>query len=599
MVTRRFTALNGTALIIGLIAGVAAVLFRFFISFIENLAFRGEVAATAQETGYIVSTWGALVFLVPGIGGLIVGLLRQFIPGLQRQGIAEVMAAVQARGGIIKGRTAWGHAVVSAVTVGTGGSTGREGPIGYIGAALGSSIGRRLGFRARDIKVLLGAGTAAGIAATFNAPLGGVLFAMELILPEFSTHAFIPVVIATVVSVTVGHFFLEDQPSFFIPQDFELASAFELGNYLLLGLLCGIGGVGFIKMLGAASDRGESLKLPTWLKPTLGGLIVGVLGLGVFYVSAQAFLGGDGQYHIFGTGYGTVSAILAGNQLVLVVPLLMLLIVAKPLASSITIGSGGGGGVFSASLMQGALYGALFGIIAQEISPFPVGPVSAYALVGMAAFYSATGRATLTTIVLLMELTGSRTIILPLMFAAVTADAVSVGLSKDSIYTIRLSKRGIIFDHDRTQSPLDQVLVGKVMSTKVDTLAGTMTVGQAFDQMLDVGHTGYPVVDEEGWLLGVVTRRDLSKHIHEGKGEMRLSEVVSGLLITAYAHERLFMARDRMFDQDIGRLIVVDPRERRRLVGILTRSDILRAEAERDVEHTDAWSPASERSQKP
>ncbi len=591
LVTRRFTALNGTAVLIGLMAGVAAVAFRFLISGIENLAFRGEFAATAQESGYIVSTWGALVFLVPGVGGLIVGLLRQFIPGLQRQGIAEVMAAVQARGGIIKGRTAWGHALVSAVTVGTGGSTGREGPIGYIGAALGSSVGRRLGFRARDIKVLLGAGTAAGIAATFNAPLGGVLFAMELILPEFSTHAFIPVVIATVVGVTVGHFFLEDQPSFFIPQDFELASAFELGNYLLLGLVCGLGGVGFIKMLGAASDKGEALKMPIWLKATLGGLLVGLMGLGIFVAASRsAFLGGDGQYHIFGTGYGTVSAILAGDALVLIVPLLLLLIVAKPLASSITLGSGGGGGVFSASLMQGALYGALFGIIAQAVSPFPVGPVSAYALVGMAAFYSATGRATLTTIVLLMELTGSRTIILPLMFAAVTADAVSVGLSKDSIYTIRLSKRGIIFDHDRTASPLDAVLVGKVMTTKVDTLKGSMTVGQAFNEMLDLGHTGFPVVDDEGWLLGVVTRRDLSKHLHEGRGDERLADVVSGLLITAYAHERLFLARDRIFNQDIGRLLVVDPKNRRRLVGILTRSDILRAEAERDVEHTDAWS---------
>lgn len=590
LVTRRFSALNGTAVLIGILAGLAAVLFRWLISAIESVAFRGEFAATADETGYIVSTWGALVFLVPTAGGILVGTVRAIFPEIRRQGIAEVMAAVQARGGIIRGRTAWGHAVLSAVTVGTGGSSGREGPIGYIGAALGSSLGRRFGFRARDIKVLLGAGTAAGIAATFNAPLGGVLFAMELILPEFSTHAFVPVVIATVVGVVIGHYFLGDTPAFFIPQDFQLVSPWELANYLVLGVLCGLGGVLFIRMMGWASDRGETLRLPDWAKPALGGLLVGLMGLGIFSLGEwSSVLGNEGQYHVFGTGYGTVSAILRGDATVMAAALLVLLIFAKPLASSITIGSGGGGGVFSSSLMQGALYGALVGITVNAFWPGLTAHPSAYALVGMGAFYAATGRATLTTIVLLMEMTGSRTIILPLMFAAVTADAVSVGLSKDSIYTVRLTKKGILYKHDRSQSPLDFVTVEDVMSREVDTLIGTMTAGEAFNQMLDQGHTGFPVVDEEGLVLGVVTRRDLSRHLHEGRGDEKLADLVSGLLITAYPHDRLFTARDRIFTEDIGRLIVVDPLNRRTILGILTRSDILRAEAERDVEHTDAW----------
>ncbi len=598
LVTRRFSALNGTAVLIGVLAGLAAVLFRYFINWIQNVAFNGDFTATPEETGYIVTTWGALVFLVPAVGGILVGTVRAMFPDMRRQGIAEVMAAVQARGGIIKGRTAWGHALLSAITVGTGGSAGREGPIGYIGAALGSSMGRRLGFRPRDIKVLLGAGTAAGIAATFNAPLGGVLFAMELILPEFSTHAFIPVVIATVISVVIGHYFLGDTPAFFIPEDFQLISIWELGNYLVLGVLCGLGGVLFIRMMGWANERGETLRLPVWAKPALGGLLVGLMGLAIFNLGEwSAFLGNDGQYHVFGTGYGTVSAILRGDATILVVPMLVLLIFAKPLASSITIGSGGGGGVFSSSLMQGALYGALVGILVNAFWPNLTAPPSAYALVGMGAFYAATGRATLTTIVLLMELTGSRTIILPLMFAAVTADAVSVGLSRDSIYTVRLTKKGILYEHDRMQSPLDFVTVEDVMTREVDTLAGTMSAGEAFNQMLDQGHTGFPVVNEEGEVLGVVTRRDLSRHLHEGRGDETLEKLVSGLLITAFPQDRLFTARDRIFNEDIGRLIVVDPLERRRVLGILTRSDILRAEAERDVEHTDAWShePRKER----
>ena len=586
--TRRFTALNGTAVGIGILAGLAAVLFRGLINFIETLMFQGEVntAAIHQEEAYIATIWGVGVFMVPAMGGLVVGLIRQAFPETRRQGIAEVMAAVQARGGIIKGRTAWGHALLSAVTVGSGGSSGREGPIGYIGAALGSSFGRRLGFKSRDIKVLLGCGTAAGIAATFNAPLGGVLFAMELILPEFSTHAFIPVVIATVLGVTVAHLFLGDQPAFLLPESFILQSPWELAIYLALGVACGLGGVGFIRTMGWANELGDRVRLPIWIKPALGGLLVGLLGLFIFQaVGASDAFGGNPQYHVFGTGYGTVNAVLSGDPTALVVPLLLLLIIAKPLASSITLGSGGGGGVFSASLMQGALYGGLFGILANQFFPGDVAPASAYALVGMGAFYAASGRATLTTIVLLTELTDGYEIVMPIMFAAVTADAVSVALSKDSIYSIRLTKRGILYEHDRVQSPLDFCSVDEVMTHEVDTLRDDLTVGAAFNQMLDQGHNGYPVLDEHERLVGVVTRSDLAKALHDGKGDAPLSAMVSGLIYSCGPEDRLHMARDRMFEHDIGRLLVVDPMDKRRVLGILTRSDLLRGEAEHDIEH--------------
>ncbi len=597
LMTRRFSALNGTALVVGVAAGIAAVLFRGFVSGVENLAFRGDVAATAREENLFLATnWGYLVFLVPFVGGLVVGFVRLVFPQTRRQGIAEVMAAVQAKGGIIKGRTAWGHAFISGVTVGTGGSTGREGPIAYIGAALGSSMGRRLGFRSRDIKVLLGCGVAAGIAATFNAPLGGVLFAMELILPEFSTHAFIPVVIATVVGVTIAHVFLGDHPTFEVPE-FTLVSPWELGFYLILGVACGLGGVLFIKVLAKASDWGEKLPVAQWFKPAIGGLIVGLLGMAIFELAGLALLGGASHFHIFGTGYASISAILRGEAFMLAVPLLIVLMFAKPLAASITIGSGGGGGVFSASLFQGALYGALFGLAFKGLAPGITAPVAAYALVGMGAFYAATGRATLTTIVLMSELTDGYAIVLPLMFAAVTADAVSVGLSRDSIYTVRLTKRGIHYEHDRSVSPLDYATVGDIMTTKVDSLSTTTTVGEAFNQMLDQGHNGFPVLDADGDLAGVVTRRDLSKALHDGRGGEPLANVVSGLLITAYPEEMLHRARDRLFEQDIGRLVVVDPVERRKLVGILTRSDLLRAEAERDVEHADSWNPVDAESE--
>jgi CIC family chloride channel protein len=594
--SRRFSALNATAILVGLLGGLAAVGFRGVTSFVRGVAFDRQAQWSLDESGDFFSTgWGYFVVLIPLAGGVLIGVIRYFFPETRRQGIAEVMAAVQARGGIIKGRTAWGHALISAITVGTGGSSGREGPIGYIGAAFGSSLARRFGFRPRDIKVLLGAGVAAGIAATFNAPLGGVLFAMELILPEFSTHAFIPVVIATVVAVTFSQLFLGDQPSFLIPE-FDFVSPYELGFYLLLGVLCGIGGVFFIKTLGRGQRAGERLPLPYWAKPAVGGLVVGVIGLAVLEITSSSWFGGSGQYHVFGTGYATVNQLLQGDTALMMVPVLVLLIFAKPLASAVTIGSGGGGGVFSSSLYQGALMGGLVGLLANLIMPAHlVAPPSAYALVGMGAFYASAGRATLTTIVLMTELTDGYTVVLPIMFAAVTADAISLGLSKFSVYTVRLEAAGIHFEHDRTQSPLDTVQVRDCMSTRLDTLPSLMPVADAFDRMTKLGHSGFPAIDEEGAVIGVLTRADITRLLGEGEGSMTVGDAVSGILFTACPDDYLHKARDRIMAHDIGRLLIVDPKDRTKLVGILTRSDILRAEAEKDVEHYDGWTPKSER----
>ncbi len=583
--TKRFLALNGAAAIVGLLVGLAAVAFRFIIDLIQNASFEGDFHATARETNeFLVSPWGAAVVLVPLLGGLAVGLIRRVWPDTRQQGIAEVMASVQAKGSVLHARSSWGHAVISAVTVGTGGSTGREGPIGYIGASVGSSVGRRFGFTRRDMTVLLGSGFSSGIAATFNAPMGAVLLALELILPEFSTHALIPLIVSAVASVTVSHVFLGDQATFEVP-GFTFGSAWELLAYLVLGILCGLGGVAFIRTLGWSQRTWQAMPIPEWVKPAFGGLLVGLTGLMLFETV--------GAYHIFGTGYATVSAMLRADPFVVAPLVLVALIVLKPLASVTTIASGGGGGIFSASLYTGGVYGALVGLGVHWAAPFfgadpaALGGPGAYALVGMAAFYAATARATLTAIVIVAELANEYTILLPVMLCAITADALSIAISRDSVYTVRLAQRGILFDHDRTASPLDLTLVKDVMTRDVHSIPSTLTVGDAFNRMLDLGHTGYPVTDEEGKLAGIVTRRDLSRHLQAGRGPEPLSSVVSGLCITGSPDEVLHRARDRMFQQDVGRLVIVDPKDRRHILGILTRSDLLRAEAEKDVEHSD------------
>ena len=577
--TRRFLVVNGAALAAGIFVGLAAVLFRLVIDLIENLSFQGHWGATAREENELLtSPWGWAVVLVPVGGGIVVGLIRKAWPESRQRGVAEVMAAVQARGGHLRARSSWGHAILSAITVGTGGSTGREGPIAYIGASLGSSVGRRLGFASRDVKVLLGCGFATGIAATFNAPIGGVLLALELIVPEFSAHAFIPLVLSVVVGTTIAQLFLGDEATFYLPE-FVYNGPWELGLYLLLGVMCGVGAVGFIRAMGYSQAWWARLPVIDWVKPALGGLVVGLMGLAIY----EAF----GAYHIFGTGYGSLSALLRNDSAVMAFGVLLTLAILKPLATVTTIGSGGGGGVFSASLFVGATYGGFLGLAFAAIFPTAgIHPVS-FALVGMGAFYAATARATFTAIVIMAELVDDYSILLPLMLAAVAADATSIALSKESIYTVRLAQSGILYDHDKVASPLDFLQVKDVMSTQVDTLPGTLLVKDAYAAILDHGHTGYPVVDGDGKLAGIVTRRDLSRHIAEGKGEEPLSAVVPGLCITAFPDEMLHRARDRIFQQEIGRLVVVDPADRRNIKGILTRSDLLRAEAERDVEHQD------------
>ncbi len=582
---KRFTALNGMALVVGAIAGLAAVFFRYLISLVQNLAFQGAFLGDPREDSmYFLSRWGPWVVLVPLAGGLAVGLLRRFWPGLKQHGITDVMAAVQSKGGILKGRSSWGHALVAAITTGTGGSTGREGPIGYIGAALGSSLGRRLKFNARDIKILLGCGFSAGIAASFNAPLGGVFMAVELVVPEFSTHAFIPLVASTVVGVTLAHLFLGSQATFQLPP-FSLHSPWELVAYAALGVLCGLAAVAFIRLIEWSNAAWSRLAIPDATKPAVGGLLVGCLGL--------VTLATLGQYHVFGTGYATVSHILSAQAdgFVALWPLLLVLLIAKPVATATTVGSGGGGGMFSVSLYQGALLGGLVGLVAQAIAPGIAPNPASYAIVGMGAFYAASTRATVTAIVVLAELTGDFAVLLPLMLAAVTADAVSVRLSRVSLYTIKLRDTGITYEHDRVQDPLDFLQVKDAMSPKVEMLPSTVTVGEAFNRMMDVGHTGYPVVDAEGRLAGIVTRRDLSKHLHAGRGKDPLSTVVSGLCITAFPHEMLYRARDRLYQQDIGRLVIVDPADRMKVLGILTRSDLLRAAARTDVGHDEDLHP--------
>jgi CIC family chloride channel protein len=417
------------AALVGIISGFIAIGFRHLLFNIQNLFFFQEFSS--HETSPIDHNLGLYVIVVPAIGGLLVGLITRFFASEAKgHGVPEVMEAVAVRGGKMKPRTVLFKALASAISIGSGGSIGREGPIVQIGAAFGSSLAQWLKLDTYKIKVLLGCGAAGGIAATFNTPIAGIIFALEIILLELKSRSFMALVIASFFATSVSRIFLGSTPAFPVPS-YEFVSLYETLIYLVLGIIAGLTGLFLMRALYRSESLFDRIAMPSYLKPALGGLIVGCIGF--FFPQ------------VFGVGYETIEKMLNAEMLLQTTLLLLLL---KFLAFIVTIGSGASGGVFSPSLFIGAALGASYGWLANYLFPEITAPAGAYALVGMAAVFAAASRATLTSIIIIFELTLDYKIILPLMFACVIADLITWTLSQDTIYTKKLSKRGINISHD-------------------------------------------------------------------------------------------------------------------------------------------------------
>ncbi|RMD87769.1 MAG: chloride channel protein [Calditrichaeota bacterium] len=409
---------------VGVLSGFIAIGFRYLIYFFQNLFFFGNFSFENSDNALIHNHIGWTIIFIPAIGGLLVGLITHFFASEAKgHGVPEVMEAVSFNDGKMKYRTVFFKALASAITIGSGGSVGREGPIVQIGSAAGSTIAQWLKFDTYHIKVLLGAGAASGIAATFNTPIAGIVFALEIILMEVNSKSFIAMVIATFFGTIVSRIFLGSEPAFHLPA-YAFHNNYETFFYLILGVLAGFAGLLLIKSVYFAEDIFNKIKIYPFLKPAIGGLLVGCIG--IFFPE------------VFGVGYITVSNILNHNILITTV---ILLFFAKFLAFIITIGSGASGGIFSPSLFLGATLGAAFGYLVNYFFPEISAPPGAYALVGMAALFGAAARATLTSIIIIFELTLDYKIILPLMFTCVIADLICWSYSKESIYTQKLARK--------------------------------------------------------------------------------------------------------------------------------------------------------------
>jgi len=575
------------AVVVGLATGIAAV---FFISLIEyiQIFFYGGAEKTFPALGRL---W---VIIIPVLGGLLVGpIIAKFAVEAKGHGVPEVMQALILRGGRIRPRVALAKIIASALCIGTGGSAGREGPIVQVGSALGSSVGQWLHLSDERIKNLVACGAAAGIAATFNAPIAGVVFAIEVLLSELQVAVFGNVVVSAVAASIVSRIFLGSRPAFEIP-GYVMHSSWEILLYILLGLLAAFVGILFIRMLYYTEDVFDRLAIPLWLKPAVGALLLGILAFCYPYLGTISYISSadmslglplvENYPHIFGSGFAFLEEVLQGRAPFF---LIFLLIFLKPLATSFTLGSGNSGGVFAPSLFTGAMLGGSFGYLAMHMFPNLTIEIGAYALVGMAAVFSAAARAPLTSMLIVFEMSNDYRLILPLMAAGMVASTFAQWLQADSIYSLKLTKRGIRFEQGRDMDIMQTVQVEEVMNRSPIAMQSEQSVADLFAAFQETHLGGFPVLNSNKELYGMVTMQDMERTIQDiertlhrkevNLKDLRVWDVATPEPVTAFPDEPIWSAIRKMAPRDLARLPVVARGNPRQLVGLISRSDIVRA----------------------
>ena len=575
------------AVVIGISTGLAAVVFIRLIAFIQTF-FYGGGEKILPELGRL---W---LILIPVIGGLLVGpIIVKFAPEAKGHGVPEVMQALILRGGRIRPRVAIAKIIASALCIGTGGSAGREGPIVQVGSALGSSIGQWLHLSDARIKNLVACGAAAGIAATFNAPIAGVVFAIEVLLSEIQVTVFGNVVVSAVAASIVSQIFLGARPAFEIP-GYVMQSPWEILLYVILGLLAALVGILFIRMLYYSEDVFDRLAIPEWLKPATGALLLGILAFCYPYVGTISYISpndmalglpiSENYPHIFGSGFLFLEEVLQGRAPFF---LLFLLIFLKPLATSFTLGSGNSGGVFAPSLFTGAMLGGSFGYLAMHLFPNLNIEIGAYALVGMAAVFSAAARAPLTSMLIVFEMSNDYRLILPLMAAGMVASTFAQWLHSDSIYSLKLTKRGIRFEQGRDLDIMQTVQVEEVMNKAPVTVQQEQSVADLFAAFQETHLGGFPVMANETELYGMVTMQDMERTIQEMERtlhrkevnlkDLKVWDVATPHPVTVFPDEPIWSAIRKMAPRDLARLPVISRNNPKQLVGVISRSNIVRA----------------------
>ncbi len=554
------TALIILSVLVGIAAGLANILFRTTMRFVHQLFFIQAAALLDINRG---GMYRVFLPLLPMAGALLLIPLSKAFPGeVNGYGFPKFIELVNIRGGVIKLRNIFIKIIAPALTIGTGGSAGIEGPIAIIGGTIGSGTGQLFRASGSRMKLLIAAGAAGAIAATFNAPIAGVMFAIEIVLlGNYELSSFAAIVISSGMATVVSRAFYGSNPAFRVPE-YQLRSLWEIPLYMMFGVLTGFLAVLYIRVFHGVKDKFDKLGINPQLKPVLGAFIIG--SFAIFFPQ------------ILGNGYGIIYLSLMGK---IVFPVIVALIFLKLMATAITMGSGGAGGVFAPSLFMGAMAGGTYGYIVHWLFPAYTAPPAAYATVGIGAFLAAATHAPLTGIFLLFEMTGNYKIIIPLMFSSIIGTLIAKRVYPDSIDTVEITRKGIKIHMGREVAIMSSIKVGSIMRKDFITAREDATLDQVINEMIRKEKFYIPVVDPGGLMKGIISFQDVRPVLleEEVKEIVRAGQVATEEVIVLYPDENLNAAIERFSLKDIDEIPVVSRENPKKVIAMVSRRDVIAA----------------------
>ncbi len=547
------------AILIGLATGYLAVGFRYLLLYATSFFWQDpfDVVGAAQSFPWY------LVIAIPVVGGLLIGpIVSIWAPETRGAGVPEVIEAVVAHEGRIRHRTTLFKLASTVISIGSGASVGREGPIVHMGSSVGSSIAQLIGLSPEWRRVFLACGAAAGIAATFNAPMAGMLFAAEIILVDFQVAYLSHIAISSVTATVISHHFLGSLPAFEVPV-YELVSYWEIPLYGLLGILAGALSVLFIKSVSGVEDQFDRFSVPLWLRPAVGGFLVGIIAVGF--------------PHVLGVGYSSINLVLTAQA---AAGLMAIIMVLKLAATAISAGAGFSGGIFAPSLVMGGLLGGLFGSAVHTLWPDITATFPVYGLVGMGALVAGTTLAPITAIFTIFELTYNFEIILPLMTCCITSLVTAQKLYGYSIYETKLLRKGIRMIRGHDVNLLRSMRVGEYMDRKFESVREDTRLGELIVTAQNSPYPHFPVLNADKELVGMVSLRDLKEVLVEMGDLCELvvaSEIMSREVLTITPQDNFETAFEVFEGRSFSTLPVVDSKRGKRVLGILKKSTLLLA----------------------
>jgi len=547
------------AVLIGMLTGALAVGFRYLLLVATRICWQSPFDIIGAATNL---SW-YIVVLIPVLGGLVVGPIVSILaPETRGAGVPEVINAVASRQGIIRHRTTFYKIISTVISIGSGASVGREGPIVHIGSSVGSSIAQLIRLSPEWRSVFLACGAAAGIAATFNAPMAGMLFAVEIILVDFEISYLSYIAISAVTATVVSHHFFGNLPAFDVP-NYTLVSYWEIPLYCLLGILAGFVSITFIKSISYVEDTFNRFNIPGYLQPAMGGVFVGVIAINC--------------PHVIGVGYESINLILTGKMAVNIIAVVLIF---KLAATSFSVGAGFSGGIFAPSLVLGALLGGVFGVAVNNLFPKWAAAYPAYGLVGMGAIVSGATMAPITAIFTIFELTYNFEIILPLMTSCIASLIIVKKFYGNSIYETKLLKKGIKIVRGHDVNLLRSIPVTEYMEKEYESIGDNTSLEELIVKAQESTYPHFVVLNNKDEFVGILSMRDLKNCLSDMDYLCELivaADIMSKNVYCLVPDDTLETAFEVFEGKHISTLPVVDSGNRKKVLGILKKSNLILA----------------------